>query len=91
MATIATPNGTNYSPTFPVFPHNAQAVTPSDADEFAKPVSVFAEVGGDIAVLPWNSTTSIVLSAVPAYFTLPFMVRKVLATDTTATGVVAVY
>lgn len=91
MATISLPNGTNYSSTFPVFPHNAVSVTPSDADEFEKPVSVFVQGGGDLAVMPYNSDTSITLSSVPAYFSVPFMVKQVLSTGTTATGVVAVY
>lgn len=90
MAVIATPNATTITPSCPALPNNALAVTPSDADTFAQGVSIYAGAAGNISCVPWSSETAVVV-AVLAGTVVPFRVKKVNATGTTATGLVAVY
>ena len=91
MAVIATPSKTQISSNCPVFPAAALAVTPSDADTFANPVSLYIGGSGNVSVLPGSGTTTPVVVAVLAGTVLPFTVLGVRATGTTATGLVAVY
>lgn len=90
MATIATPNQTTNSPTTPVGPAGALAVTPSDANIFAVPVSIYVGTGGNVVVSPANGNADVTV-VVPSGGMIPFTVLAVKATGTTATGIIAVY
>ncbi len=67
------------------------ALTKSDSDELAE-VSrgIWVGVAGDIAVKFKGSTTAVVFT-VPAGSILPFRIRQLMSTNTTATQVVALY
>nr|8CJZ_h Chain h, Spike Base Protein [Ribes] len=74
------------------FPPRAEVVTPSNSEEFTSGVSVFSNDGGDISVvplLPYGSAAIVVTVAAGGF--VPFMVRKVNATGTTSTSIVAVW
>lgn len=66
------------------FPDRAEAVTPSDVETFV-PSTIVVVAAGDVAVTPATGDTDITLSAVPAYVTIPFRVKAVKSTGTTAT------
>lgn len=70
----------------------AVAVTPSDSEDLAN-VSRALYVGGagNIAVHMLGDRTTVVFSAVPAGTILPVRVRRVLATNTTATLIINIY
>lgn len=69
------------------FPLSAEALTPSDTTEYPQGLTVWANAAGDVAIEP-------LMSAVPVTFTVqagqcvPCLVRRVLATGTTASGLV---
>jgi hypothetical protein len=68
----------------------AVAVTPSDTADLASvPRSLFIGVDGDIAVIMADDTASVILKNATGM--LPIMVKRVLATGTTATNIIAVY
>lgn len=90
MAVIATPNATTVSPQCPTWPDNAITVTPSDVDTFAQGVSIYVGVAGNVSCVPWASETAVVVAAVAGQV-LPFRVKKVNATLTTATTLLAIY
>ncbi|WP_423176229.1 MULTISPECIES: spike base protein, RCAP_Rcc01079 family [unclassified Stenotrophomonas maltophilia group] len=90
MAVIATPNPTTISPQCPTVPDNALAITPSDTDTFAKGVAVYVGVAGTVSCVPWGGNAAVTVTAVAGAL-LPFRVIKVNATNTTATGLLAVY
>jgi len=90
MAVIATPNATTCSPQCPTLPDNALAVTPSDTDTFGQGVAIYCGAAGNVSCIPWASDTAVTV-AVLAGTMLPFRVKQVRATSTTATGLVAVY
>lgn len=91
MATITLSNPSNESPVVPVFPGGAASITPSDADSFSVPVSVYVGVAGNVAVRPANGGAAVTFVGVPAGAVLPVRVIGVNATSTTATSLVAVY
>lgn len=92
MATILTNNRTHVTPEYPAFPGCAQAITTSNTDVFASPVSVYVGGGGDVAVRPWNNpAVSVVFKNLPAGSMLPVRVIGVDVLNTTATNLVAVY
>ena len=65
-----------------------EAITPSDSAELNPPArGLFIGVQGNVAVLAEDDTVSVVL--VDAVGVLPISVKKVLATNTTATSIVA--
>lgn len=84
--------GPQYRDRVTLLPPHAEAVMPSDSEKFDGPVSIFVGNGGDVSVVP-------VLPAGAAAITLtlsggdfvPFLVRQVNATGTTATNLVAVW
>lgn len=92
MAKIQLSSPTNITSGVPVFPFGAIAITPSDADTFSEPVSVYVGVAGNVAVIPGNGVGgSVTFVGVPAGSVLPCQVRTVLATGTTASSLVAIY
>jgi hypothetical protein len=90
VAVIATPNATTISPQCPSVLDNALAITPSDVDTFARGVTVYVGVAGTVSCVPWGGNPAVTVTAVAGAL-LPFRVVKVNATDTTATGLLAVY
>lgn len=65
----------------------ASALTPHDTN--ANPATaLYVGVSGDVAVIPYNGTASVVFKAAPVGI-LPVRVSKVLATGTTATNILA--
>lgn len=81
---------TNYSPTFPMFPGSAEAVTPSDSANLATPSVIYVGVSGNVRVTTPQGDT-VTFANVPSGSTVPVQVLRVLATGTTATSLVRVY
>lgn len=80
FATSKTPSGAN-----------AAAVTPSDTVDFASyPKVVVVTAAGNLVVLPLKAADDgshlVTFTAVPAGFVVPFRVRRVMATGTTASA-----
>lgn len=68
----------------------AVAVTTSDtADLAAVPRALYIGVDGDITVIMADDTASVLIKNASGL--LPIMVKRVLATGTTATSIVAIY
>lgn len=84
--------GPQYRDRVTLLPPHAEAVTPSDIDEFIAPVSVYVGSAGDVSVVPALPTgaTAITLTMSAGDF-VPFLVRQVNATGTTATDLLAVW
>lgn len=83
----------------PIFPINAKVITGSNTDVFAQPVALFVGGAGDIVVTPFGAdssgtdmtftVTAAMVSAGP--WSLPFMIRALKATGTTATAIFGVW
>lgn len=80
---------TNWSPTFPMFPGDAETVTKSDSTTF-NPSVIYIGGTGDIKVTTTQGT-DVTFPSVPAGFVLPVQVIKVWSTGTTATSMVRIY
>lgn len=81
---------TNYSPTFPMFPGDAEAVTPSDSVNLSTPSVIFAGSGGTIRVLTAQGS-DVTFANVQAGAVLPVQVLRVFSTTTTATSMVRIF
>lgn len=81
---------TNYSPTFPMYPGGARAVTPSDSANLAYPSVVYVGGTGNVQVTTAQGDV-VVFSGVPAGAVIPVQVTRVWATNTTATLMLAIY
>ena len=81
---------TNYSPTFPMFPGDAAAVTTSDTVNFREPSVIYAGSGGIIRVLTAQGT-DITFNSVQPGAILPVQVLRVFATTTNATNMVRIF
>lgn len=81
---------TNYSPTFPMFPGDAAAVTTSDTNTFSTASIIFSGVGGTIRVLTAQGT-DVTFTNVQAGAILPVQVLRVFASTTTATNMVRIF
>lgn len=81
---------TNYSPTFPMFPGDAAAVTPSDSADLAQVSVIFVGVGGNVKVTTAQGT-AVTFTGVNAGSVLPVQVRRVWSTGTTASSMTAVF
>lgn len=74
----------------PGLPEDAFLIVPSDTydyvtdDVYGNGIEILVAVTGNITVTPASGNDDIVLTGVPAFYILPFKVRKV-TTDTTAT------
>jgi hypothetical protein len=74
------------------FPANAEPVTPSDTEDlFNVARGIWVGGAGDVKVDLETGGTAIVFSNVPSGTILPIRVKRVYATDTTATNLVALY
>lgn len=81
---------TNYSPTFPMYPGGAAAITPSNTVNLANPSVVYIGTTGNIRVLTAQGD-DVTFNNVPAGAVLPVQVIRVFATNTTATNLVGIY
>ena len=75
-----------------LFPSHAEVVTPSDAEDFESPVGVMAGGAGDVTAVPAlpPGSDAITVTLEAGQF-VPFLCRRVNATGTTATNIVAVW
>jgi hypothetical protein len=89
-AIISTPNVTPF-PARPGIYDAALTVTPSDANTFAQPVTIYVGGAGNITCTPASGGADVVFTAPPVGSVLPLRVVAVKATGTTATLMVALY
>lgn len=84
------PKNTNPSPTFPMYPGGALAVTPSDTVNLDSPSVIYVGAGGSVRITDaqGNQTTFAGLSAGQ---TIPVQVIRVWSTGTTATSLIRIY
>lgn len=81
---------TNYSPTFPMYPGDAAAVTTSDTINFDTPSIVWVGGGGNVRVYTAQGS-DVTFTGVLGGSVLPVQVLRVYATSTTATNMVRVF
>lgn len=91
MAVVSQPNPSNPSAAFPSYPSAAIAVTKSDSDTYAFPITVYVGGAGDVAIVPANGGSAVTFVGLPAGSVVPCLATKVMSTDTTATNLVGVY
>lgn len=81
---------TNYSPTFPMYPGNAAAVTVSDTNNFEASI-VFAGGGGSVRVLTAQGQDVTFTGLNPGSI-IPVQVIRVWSTGTSpTTGIIRIY
>lgn len=66
------------------------AITPNDSTDIQNCRALWVETAGDIVVIFRDDTSSVTLS-VPAQQVLPFAVKRVLSTGTTASDIFGLY
>lgn len=81
---------TNYSPTFPMYPGDAAAVTTSDVNNFTTASIVFVGSGGTVRVLTAQGS-DVTFVGLLAGSILPVQVLRVFASTTTATNMVRIF
>ena len=81
---------TNFSPTFPMFPGDAAAVTTSDTVNLREPSVLFSGTGGTIRVLTAEGSDVTFTNLQPGAI-LPLRVIRVYASTTTATSIVRIF
>lgn len=81
---------TNYSPTFPMYPGGAVAVTPSDSVNLATPSIVYVGVGGSVKVTTAQGD-DVTFAGLIAGTVIPVQVIRVWSTGTTASSLVRIY
>lgn len=70
---------------------NAQAVTASDSTTYSGVRGLYVGGAGDVALLFPGATAAVTFSGVAAGTVLPVQPVKVMSTNTTATGIVALF
>lgn len=71
---------------------NAEVVTPDNSTELSRVTrGLYVGVGGNVSVQMAGVGTAIVFTGVPAGTILPIRIKRVNATATTATNMVALY
>jgi hypothetical protein len=94
MATTYTPANDgfgNFGATLVTYGNNAAAVSPSDTVDFTSyPKAVVVTAAGNLVVLPLKAVDDgahlITFTSVPVGFVVPFRVRRVMQTNTTASA-----
>lgn len=81
---------TSPTPTYPMFPEDAAAVTPSDTVDLAQFSVIYIGGGGNVKVTTAQGS-AVTFSGMQPGGVLPVRVRRVWATGTTATLMTAVY
>ena len=71
----------------------AESITPDDDTDIAIPRAIWVGGAGDLTVTMGEDKTStpVTFASVPAGIMLPIRVKRVLATGTTASAIVALY
>lgn len=84
---------TQYSPTFPMFPGDAAAVTPSDVRDLPEISVIYVGGFGTTGAVKVTTAqgTDVTFTGVPAGFVIPVQVRRVWSTGTTATNIVRIF
>ncbi len=68
------------------------AVTKSDSTVYEPPLrGLYVGTGGDVAVMARGDTAAVTLTNVPSGSILPIEIKKVMSTNTTGSGFVALY
>jgi len=75
---------TNYSPTFPMFPGDAAAITVSDTVNLARPSIIYVGAIGNVKVTTAEGT-DVTFTNVQAGQVIPVQVIRVWSTGTTVT------
>lgn len=81
---------TNYSPTFPMFPGGATAITPNDTENLPTPSVVYVGGGGTVKVTTAQGD-DVSFVGLLAGGVIPVQVIRVWSTGTAATNLVRVY
>ena len=81
---------TNYSPTFPMYPGGAVAVTPSDTVNLVNPSVVYVGVGGSVKVTTAQGD-DVTFAGLLSGTVIPLQVIRVWSTGTTASSLVRIY
>lgn len=81
---------TNFSPTFPMYPGDAIAVTPSDTNNFDTPSVIYVGGSGNVRVLTAQGT-DVTFAGLLAGSVIPVQVIRVYSTNTTATSIVRIF
>lgn len=81
---------TNYSPTFPMFPGGAMAVTPSDTANLTNPSVIYVGSGGNVKVTTASGDV-VTFTGVLGGTVIPVQVIRVWSGSTTATSMTAIY
>lgn len=84
------PKNTNYSPTFPMYPGGASAVTPSDSVNLSYPSVIFVGGAGNVQVTTAQGD-QVTFTGAQAGQVIPVQVIRVWSTGTTATSMLAIY
>lgn len=84
---------TNYSPTFPMFPGGAVAVTPNDSFNLANPSVIYvgSVSGGSAVKVTTAQGDAVTFTGLNAGTVIPVQVIRVWSTGTTATSLMAIY
>ena len=81
---------TNYSPTFPMYPGSAFAITPSNSANLANVSVVYVGGSGNVRVTTAQGDDETFVGLV-AGTVIPVQVLKVWSTSTTATNLIGIY
>jgi hypothetical protein len=84
---------TNYSPTFPMFPGDAAAVTPSDTADLSTPAVLYIGNSGSAGSVKITTAqgSDVTFTGLIAGTVLPVQARRVWATGTDCTSIVAIF
>ena len=81
---------TNYSPTFPMYPGSAFAITPNNSADLANVAVVYVGGSGNVLVTTAQGD-DVIFSNLLAGTVIPVQVMKVWSTSTTATNLIGIY
>jgi len=81
---------TNYSPTYPMFPGGARAVTTSDSLYLSYPSVIYVGGAGNVKVTTAQND-DVTFNGLLAGQVIPVQVIRVWSTGTTATNLIAIY
>lgn len=81
---------TSPTPTYPMFPEDAAAVTPSDSADLAQFSVIYVGGPGNVKVTTAQGT-AVTFTGVLGGTVIPVRVRRVWSTGTTATSMTAVF
>ena len=84
---------TQYSPTFPMYPGDAAAVTPNDSVDLPEISIIYVGTYGSTGAVKVTTAqgTDVTFTGVPPGFVIPGQVRRVWSTGTTASNIVRIF